>query len=315
MMYQPVILWQSQTRVSLTLPTTVWRRPNCWSSLLISFSKENQTRQFCPHSISMIFRSTSPTTEMKSDDGAMRVRTKDCHVCNDPKQFLYRCRYDDLKDWVFLCGKCLTDVKTRSTKTYQYGGTWKSKKRWISSMVSGVIHKSTKFNLLNHFRGKYVCWSKFHVSWLDLKGKCSLLPKTIWAWWIVDNYCTCIHRSHPPDTPTHTRCARPCCQICFKCRSLFARRRTANRSSLFRFWICLWKPRVDYHFSISNSRTSNFFRIYSVCSKKGKTSKQKYQPSCLVVSWATSSSWWCCCCCWPWSGGAGWSEIYSDRHK
>ena len=66
---------------------------------------------------------------MKSDDGAMRVRTKDCHVCNDAKEVLYRCRYYDLKDWVFLCGKCLTDVKTRFEDTYQYGGTWKSKKR------------------------------------------------------------------------------------------------------------------------------------------------------------------------------------------
>ena len=66
---------------------------------------------------------------MKSDDGVMRVRTKDCYVCNDPKQVLYRCRYEDLKDWVFLCGKCLTDVKTRFEETYQYGGTWKSKKR------------------------------------------------------------------------------------------------------------------------------------------------------------------------------------------
>ena len=36
---------------------------------------------------------------MKSDDGAMRVRTKDCYLCNDAKQVLYRCRYDDLKDW------------------------------------------------------------------------------------------------------------------------------------------------------------------------------------------------------------------------
>ena len=59
----------------------------------------------------------------------MRVRTKDCYVCSDAKQVLYRCRYDDLKDWVFLCGKCLTDVKSSYAETYQYGGTWKSKKK------------------------------------------------------------------------------------------------------------------------------------------------------------------------------------------
>ena len=63
--------------------------------------------------------------EIKSDDGAMRVRTKDCYVCNNPKQVLYRCRYDDLKDWVFLCGKCLQEVKTTFVESYQYGGTWK----------------------------------------------------------------------------------------------------------------------------------------------------------------------------------------------
>ena len=32
------------------------------------------------------------------------------------------CRYEDLKDWVFLCGKCLTDVKTSRWN-------WKSKKK------------------------------------------------------------------------------------------------------------------------------------------------------------------------------------------
>jgi hypothetical protein len=43
----------------------------------------------------------------------MRVRTKDCDVCKDAKEVLYRCRYQDLKDWVFLCGKCLTGVKSK----------------------------------------------------------------------------------------------------------------------------------------------------------------------------------------------------------
>ena len=39
---------------------------------------------------------------MKSDDGAMRTRTKHRDVYNDPKQVLSRFRYDDLMDWVFL---------------------------------------------------------------------------------------------------------------------------------------------------------------------------------------------------------------------
>ena len=59
----------------------------------------------------------------------MRVRTKDCDSCKDAKETLYRCRYKDLKAWVFLCGRCLTDVKSKFDDTYQYGGTWKSKKK------------------------------------------------------------------------------------------------------------------------------------------------------------------------------------------
>ena len=64
----------------------------------------------------------------------MRVRTKDCYVCNDAKEVLYRCRYQELKDWVFLCGRCLTDVKSSYEETYQYGGTWKSKKTQVLTL-------------------------------------------------------------------------------------------------------------------------------------------------------------------------------------
>ena len=59
----------------------------------------------------------------------MRVRTKDCFKCDEPKEVLYRCRYKELKGWVFLCGKCLQEVKTDFVESYQYGGTWKSKKK------------------------------------------------------------------------------------------------------------------------------------------------------------------------------------------
>ena len=84
---------------------------------------------------------------MKSDDGAMRDRTKDCYLCNNAKQVLYRCRYDDLKDWVFICGKCLTDVKPRFEDTYQYGGTWKSKKK-----QAGAVEDQKFAITLNLFR-------------------------------------------------------------------------------------------------------------------------------------------------------------------
>ena len=59
----------------------------------------------------------------------MKVRTKDCFKCDEPKKVLYRCRYKELKGWVFLCGKCLQEVKTDFLESYQYGGTWKSKKK------------------------------------------------------------------------------------------------------------------------------------------------------------------------------------------
>ena len=59
----------------------------------------------------------------------MRVRTKDCFKCVEPKEVLYRCRYKELKDWVFLYRKCLQEVKTEFLESYQYGGTWKSKKK------------------------------------------------------------------------------------------------------------------------------------------------------------------------------------------
>ena len=59
----------------------------------------------------------------------MRVRIKDCFKCDEPKVVLYRCTYKELKDWVFLCGKCLQEVKTEFLESYQYGGTWKSKKK------------------------------------------------------------------------------------------------------------------------------------------------------------------------------------------
>ena len=59
----------------------------------------------------------------------MRIRTKSCFKCDVQKEVLYRCRYKELNDWVFLCGKCLNEVKTLFENTYHYGGTWKSKKK------------------------------------------------------------------------------------------------------------------------------------------------------------------------------------------
>ena len=58
-----------------------------------------------------------------------RLRTKECFKCSEQKEVLYRCRYDEIKDWLFLCGACLKKIKNLFQDTYQYGGTWKSKKK------------------------------------------------------------------------------------------------------------------------------------------------------------------------------------------
>ena len=58
-----------------------------------------------------------------------RMRTKECYKCNNQKDVLYRCRYEEINDWVFLCAECLKEVKNTYKDTYQYGGTWKSKKK------------------------------------------------------------------------------------------------------------------------------------------------------------------------------------------
>ena len=58
-----------------------------------------------------------------------KLRIKECFKCFKQKNVMYRCRYDDIKDWVFLCGNCLKQIKNLFRNTYQYGGTWKSKKK------------------------------------------------------------------------------------------------------------------------------------------------------------------------------------------
>ncbi len=58
----------------------------------------------------------------------MRIRTKVCTECNTPGDVLYRCRYRAQADWVFVCGPCLSKIKSAHADSYQYGGTWKSRK-------------------------------------------------------------------------------------------------------------------------------------------------------------------------------------------
>jgi len=57
-----------------------------------------------------------------------RVRIKACDRCKETKEVLYRVRIDASLHWIFVCPACLECVKPNNP-LYQYGGTWKSKKR------------------------------------------------------------------------------------------------------------------------------------------------------------------------------------------
>ncbi len=59
----------------------------------------------------------------------MRQRNKECFNCKKQNKVLYRCKYGDLNYWEFLCASCLKKIKSLFKDTYQYGGTWKSKKK------------------------------------------------------------------------------------------------------------------------------------------------------------------------------------------
>lgn len=59
----------------------------------------------------------------------MRAREKSCAECLAVSPVLYRCRYGERPNWLFLCEPCLNTVKKKHEKSYQYGGTWKAKKR------------------------------------------------------------------------------------------------------------------------------------------------------------------------------------------
>ena len=59
----------------------------------------------------------------------MRKRAKGCFECMELNDVLYRCRYGGEKTWIFLCENCLSLVKKKYKADYQYGGTWKSKKK------------------------------------------------------------------------------------------------------------------------------------------------------------------------------------------
>lgn len=57
-----------------------------------------------------------------------RIRSKPCDRCGDEARALFRARVAKNGDWVFLCEPCLMRAKD-GNQHYQYGGTWKARKR------------------------------------------------------------------------------------------------------------------------------------------------------------------------------------------
>ena len=57
------------------------------------------------------------------------MSTKKCDECKDKITTAFRVRYLPFhyaqKQWVFLCKKCLNEVKPNNPH-YKYGGTWKT---------------------------------------------------------------------------------------------------------------------------------------------------------------------------------------------
>ncbi|NQX78079.1 hypothetical protein [Gilvibacter sp.] len=52
------------------------------------------------------------------------MRKKNCEICSQDFDTMFRVQYKQPKAWVFLCESCLLRVK-KDNPLYKYGGTWK----------------------------------------------------------------------------------------------------------------------------------------------------------------------------------------------
>ncbi|MGD1911749.1 MAG: hypothetical protein ACFB2X_13085 [Rivularia sp. (in: cyanobacteria)] len=59
---------------------------------------------------------------------ARRLRIKLCSLCSESGSVLYRVKYLEDGDWVFVCPQCWKQV-SQNNPFYIYGGTWKAKKK------------------------------------------------------------------------------------------------------------------------------------------------------------------------------------------
>ncbi len=56
------------------------------------------------------------------------IRIKFCHRCSQPAPILYRVKFEEQGDWIFVCPKCWPSVN-ENNPFYVYGGTWKARKK------------------------------------------------------------------------------------------------------------------------------------------------------------------------------------------
>ena len=111
-----------------------WRKKweNCWSDVTTCSKSCNGKRKKLKHAINR---------ENKVDDldsSATDYRTKNCAVCDEGVYVAFRVRYDESRQWKFVCKGCWPSVSGRKSSRelgdeegqgnplYTYGGTWKS---------------------------------------------------------------------------------------------------------------------------------------------------------------------------------------------
>jgi hypothetical protein len=112
------------------------------SEPLLLVPRGSMKRMELPNKAESSLISLPPTSTENRQDGRRKKREKLCEVCNEQKDHLFRCQWDDSKKWRFVCKPCWPIVsgsksskeplynKDGTTKPpnplYVYGGTWKA---------------------------------------------------------------------------------------------------------------------------------------------------------------------------------------------
>ncbi len=56
------------------------------------------------------------------------LRVKHCHRCQQIVSVLYRVKFDESGEWIFVCERCWSFL-SQDNPHYVYGGTWKAQKK------------------------------------------------------------------------------------------------------------------------------------------------------------------------------------------